>query len=140
MKQILTCASSTTSTSASFAATATTEHSRRQAGSLVSGTKNGKRRRARLCSLEKAGEIMLIHWHSIPFNHSCGLEGTVLEIRATCDGDIILDGVCVMCGTQFSTKSTFIEIMRACTILDYEKGLTQTPEEMLLECPKGGDN
>lgn len=62
---------------------------------------------------------MNIIWRALSFPHSCGREGTILEVCVNRDGEITVSGVCAVCGEEFSVEDTFASIISKCAIKDY---------------------
>lgn len=72
-----------------------------------------------------------IRWHSLAFRHSCGLVGTVLDICASSDGGIVIEGLCVPCGVEFRVEDTFADLIAKCAIQDYIRHKAEIPSEIL---------
>lgn len=66
---------------------------------------------------------MRIHWHTLEFKHTCGRQGTILEVLVSCDGSLCLSGLCVICGEEFSESHPWASVMVNATIADYQKNL-----------------
>jgi hypothetical protein len=64
---------------------------------------------------------MKINFHVIPFKHSCGNNGTVLEMAARSDGTLAVSGVCIHCGVDFDEAYPWYAIMCSCSIMDYKR-------------------
>ena len=75
---------------------------------------------------------MKIMWHRIAFTHSCGLQGTILEVCVSRDGGITFQGVCVTCGQEFSVEDTMADLIAKSAIKDYLHCKSQQPEELLI--------
>ena len=81
---------------------------------------------------------MKIHWHKLSFKHSCGLAGTIIEVCVSRDGGITINGLCVVCGDEFSTEDTFANLIGKATMSDYLRHRAETPDDMLADfVPKG---
>lgn len=74
---------------------------------------------------------MRIYWHALSFTHSCGLEGTILEVCVSRDGGIAVNGLCVVCGEEFIIEDTLANLIGKSAIADYR---------MDFETPKGRPN
>ena len=62
---------------------------------------------------------MSVKWHRLSFEHSCGLEGTILQINMTSEGRIAVSGLCVICGEEFTIEDEFLNMVRKAAICDY---------------------
>ena len=67
---------------------------------------------------------MRIHWHTLAFKHSCGNQGTPLEVLVSADGCLCISGICIHCGENFDEAHSWASIMVNTTIVDYQKSLT----------------
>ena len=82
---------------------------------------------------------MTIRWRELNFLHKCGLVGTILRVLVSSDGEILVGGVCVTCGEEFSTTIPMVTAIARAAILDYQQ---QEGGENVLEnfTPKGKPN
>ena len=74
---------------------------------------------------------MNILWHRIAFTHSCGLQGTILEVCVSRDGGIMFSGLCVTCGREFSIEDNFANLICKSAIQDYLRHKSQQPDDIL---------
>lgn len=84
---------------------------------------------------------MKIHFHEVPFFCPCGLKGTVTQLSVRIDGTINIDGLCIVCGNEFSQEYDWCNLMVNATIRDYLKKREETPEDCLTDfVPQGRPN
>ena len=87
------------------------------------------------CSrLQVRGGTVKTHFHAVGFNHSCGLEGTILEVCIRADGTLLLSGLCAVCGVQFSMEEPWAWLMVNCAIRDYTRHRAEKPDLRLEDC------
>ena len=81
---------------------------------------------------------MKVMWNRVSFECSCGLQGTIMEVCVSQDGGIVLTGLCVVCGREFSVEDNMANLIAKSAIRDYVRCVKETPEETLADfVPKG---
>jgi hypothetical protein len=80
---------------------------------------------------------MKVHWHQLSFTHSCGREGTIMEVCVSSDGGIGVGGICVICGEDFSIEDTFAKLIAQSAIRDFLKHKDEQFPDLAEFVPKG---
>lgn len=63
---------------------------------------------------------MKCKWRVLPFIHEkCGKPGTILEVAGRADGMLVMGGVCVSCGEQFTAEPmSLATVIVSCALRD----------------------
>ena len=81
---------------------------------------------------------MTIMWRQLEFRCKCGLEGTILHVFVSSDGEIAVSGCCAVCGEEFTMTVPMVTAIRNAAILDYKQG--ENKDNILNFVPRGKPN
>lgn len=76
---------------------------------------------------------MKTYWHGLKFQCACGRDGTILEIVVNRDGGVAVNGLCSICGKEFSVEDNMANIIAKASVQDYLRYRATNPEDVLAD-------